>query len=281
MTRADLYEADIADLAKQSGVRLDIVPDKGDVHARFARDAADLIRANNEAGKPTTLIMPVGPVKPYPLLARICNEERISWRNVSTFNMDEYLDWEGRSIDVGHPLSFKGFMLRFFALLDEELRIPEQNVHFPDPLKIEAFSAKIEELGGIDCCYGGIGFHGHVAFNEPPAGAFYEVSVESFKQSRTRVLALNAETLVMNSSRSAGGRVADFPPMAVTIGMRDILRSRRIRLFGDGGEWQKTAVREAIAGTPSVAYPVSLLRGHPDYAICIDRETSQPAAFHL
>lgn len=282
LRREALYEADITELAKQTGVRLDIVPDKNDVHERFARDVADLIAARNREGRTTALIMPVGPVKQYPLLAKICNEERISWRSVHTFNMDEYLDWQGRSINVSHPLSFKGFMIsRFFALLDEELRIPAENVHFPDPLNVDGFSETIERLGGIDCCYGGIGFHGHVAFNEPPVRSFYEVPVEQFLQSKTRVLTLNMETLVMNSSRSAGGRVADFPPMAITVGMRDIIRSRRIRLFCDGGEWQKTTVREAVAGTPSVAYPVSLLRGHPDYAICLDRETSLPASFHI
>jgi glucosamine-6-phosphate deaminase len=276
-----LFEKDIKVLAAEHRMRIDVVPQKGDVHAQFARDVADFIKAGNVAGRHTALILPVGPSKQYPLLADICNRESISWRHVHTFNMDEYLDWQGRSISPSHPLSFKGFMLRFFFLLHEELRIPEGQVHFPDPLHVDSFSERIDELGGIDCCYGGIGVHGHVAFNEPPIRSHYDVSVEQFKQSKTRIIALNHETIVMNSTRSAGGRMTDFPPMAITVGMNDIVRSRRIRLYCDGGEWQRTAVRQAIAGAPSVNYPVSLLRGHPDYAICLDEDTAQPAFFHI
>jgi glucosamine-6-phosphate deaminase len=281
MSSQTIFEEDIRTLAAGHGMRVEVVPQKNDVHQKFARDIADFIKMNNEAGTQTTLILPVGPVKHYPLLAEICNRERISWKQVHTFNMDEYLDWQGRAIPVSHPLSFKGFMLRFFDQLDEELRIHEENVHFPDPLHIEAFSSRIDELGGIDSCYGGIGVHGHVAFNEPPIRGHYEVSVEQFKQSKTRILALNHETIAMNSTRSAGGRMTDFPPMAITVGMNDIIRSRRIRLYCDGGEWQRTAVRQAIAGEPGVKYPVSLLRGHSDYVICMDEETAQPALFHV
>lgn len=282
MPQLDMFESDLAQLAEKNGIRVEIVADKGEVHRRFARDIADFIKSRNEQGLDTALILPVGPVKQYPILAEICNAERISWKRIHAFFMDEYLDWQGRMIDEDHPLSFRGFAKKhIFALIDEELRIPEANIHFPDPLNIEAFSDKIRQLGGIDCCYGGIGVHGHVAFNEPIGSLFYRVSAEEFKQSKTRILPLNKETIVMNATRSAGGRLNDFPPMAVTAGLADILASRRIRLYCDGGEWQKTAIRHAVAGAPSVEYPVSLLRGHPDYSICMDAETAEPAVFHL
>jgi len=282
MAHPGMYERDLERLAEENGVRIEVVADKAEVHRRFARDVADFIKSRNAQGQETALILPVGPVKQYPILAEICNAEGISWKRIHAFFMDEYLDWQGRWIDEDHPLSFRGFVKkRFFALLNEQLRIPEANIHFPDPLNIDAYSEKIRQLGGIDCCYGGIGVHGHVAFNEPIGNLFYRVSVEEFKQSKTRVLTLNKETVVMNATRAAGGRLNDFPPMAVTVGMADILASRRIRLYCDGGEWQKAAVRHAIAGEPSVAYPVSLLRGHPDYGICMDAETAAPAHFHL
>lgn len=94
------------DWPQASKVRLEIVPDLDALYLHFARSIADEIKARNAAGQPTRLILPVGPVNQYPLLVRICNQERINWRNVYTFNMDEYLDWLGRSLPVEHPLSF-------------------------------------------------------------------------------------------------------------------------------------------------------------------------------
>jgi glucosamine-6-phosphate deaminase len=88
------------ELVTATRVRVEIVPDLPALFLHFARSVADEIRTNNAADKPTRLILPVGPVDQYPLLARICNQERISWRNVFTFNMDEYCDWQGRAVTI-------------------------------------------------------------------------------------------------------------------------------------------------------------------------------------
>src|SRR5918999_5929381 len=105
--------------------RLTVVPDPAAVHEAFARAIADEIAAGEAASRLTRLILPVGPTAHYPLLARICNEERISWQHVRFTTMDEYLDWTGRPLPDGHPLSFTGFMWRFLDSLDEPLRPPE------------------------------------------------------------------------------------------------------------------------------------------------------------
>ncbi|MGI9862260.1 hypothetical protein SDD30_12855 [Moorella naiadis] len=267
-------------LQAESKVKLEVYPHE-ELYRHLARSIADEIKEHNAKGEPTRLILPVGPKPHYPLLAEIINKERISCRNLYTFNMDEYLDWQGRPVPVDHPLSFRGFMDKnFFRLLDPELRLPDEHIFFPDPRNLDRLAEAIEAVGGIDTCYGGIGIHGHIAFNEPPISRYYRVTLEEFRHSTTRILPLAPETITMNASRSAGGNFLDFPPMAVTIGMKEILAARRIRLYADGGEWQRFAVRMALAGPVCIEYPVTLLQEHPDAAIITDTETAKAPVMH-
>lgn len=253
-----------------SAPALTVVADAPAVHEAFARWLADFIAGRNAAGEPTRLILPVGPTLGYPLLTEICNRERISWGDVKVITMDEYLDWTGRPVSMDHPLSFTGFMQRFLASLDAELQPPSDAYVWPDPFEIDRVADFIEHIGGIDACLGGIGIHGHVAFNEPPTSRFAQISIEEFAESPTRVVPLAPETIVMNASRAQGGRFDDFPTMAVTVGMREILGSQRIRLFCEGGIWQQEAILRAVSGQEDLAYPVSLLARHGDAAIVAD-----------
>ncbi len=265
------------ELVRASRVRLEVVEDLPALFLHMARAIADEIQANNRADRITRLVLPVGPVDQYPILARICNEEQISWKQVFTFNMDEYCDWQGRAVPPEHPLSFRRAMQEMlFDRLDAALRIPEGHIHFPDPMNLDQFSGDIAALGGIDTCYGGVGFHGHVAFNEPPISRWFKLTPDEFRNSLTRIVPLAPETVVMNSARAAGGNPAALPPMAVTMGLRDILAARRIRLYCQGGVWQRTVLRIALVGEEDVDYPVTLLRVHPDLAFVADRNTAAP-----
>ncbi len=271
-----------AELPAHSRIRIQVLPDPAALFQHFALALADEIQANNHAGRPTRLILPVGPVGQYPLLAEICNRERISWRQVHSFNMDEYCDWQGRWLPADHPLSFRGFMRRsFFDLLDEDLRIPEEQIHFPDPLNLERIQTEIEAAGGIDTCYGGLGYHGHIAFNEPPISRWHTVPVEEFKVSLTRLVPLAADTVVMNSIRNTGGNPRNFPPMGVTLGMGAILAARRIRMYCAGGRWQQHVARMAMFSNETVEYPVTLLQNHPDYELILDQSTAEPPLVSL
>ena len=195
-----------------------------------------------------------------------------------TFNMDEYCDWQGRPLATDHPLSFAGFMQRHvFDQLDDDLRIPGDQVHFPDPLALDRISEQIQAVGGIDTCYAGVGYHGHIAFNEPPNSGWHKVSAAQFRNSLTRIVPLAPDTIVMNSTWNTGGNPAQIPPMAVTLGMKDILAAQRIRLYCNGGAWQRTVFRIAVCSEVDVKYPVTLLQEHPDYAIISDLCTAQPA----
>jgi glucosamine-6-phosphate deaminase len=277
------HQITTTELEAQSPIPLTILPDLPSLFDHFAHAVAAEIATGQRTGRPTRLILPVGPIGHYPLLADLCNRGGISWREVHLFFMDEYCDWQGRRVSPDHPLSFAGFVQR--TLLDQlrpELAPPVAQVHFPDPSHIDHVSAEIERLGGIDTCYGGVGIHGHIAFNEPPISRWYKVSAAEFKASQTRLVTLAPETVVMNASRAASGNFAALPPMAVTLGMADILAARRIRLYCQGGVWQRTALRMALFGSPDSAdgedvdYPVTLLRGHPDLAVVTDMNTAEP-----
>jgi glucosamine-6-phosphate deaminase len=273
----DYLTISAAELARRAGSRLHVLPTRAAVYEHFARSVAAEIQEGDAAGRATVLIMPVGPVGGYPLLAERCNRERISWHQVQLFMMDEYLDWHARPIPEDHPLSFRGFMRRFFEQLDAPLRPPPDQVHFPDPAQPDAGLALMRALGGVGTCYGGIGVHGHLAFNEPPLSRFREVSVDGLRQARTRVIGLAPETVVMNSIRGLGGAFDLLPPMGITLGMAECLGARRLRLCCDGGEWQRTAVRTALLGPVSVAYPVTLTQAHADVQIVCDAATAEPA----
>ena len=266
------------ELRRSSRMRFRLLPDVPTLLDDFARSIADEIRERNSRGEPTRLILPVGPVAHYRTLVEITKQERISWRNVFTFNMDEFLDWQGRPIPVDHPLSFEGFMRReVFAHID----IAPEQCFFPHPFRIDEISENIREVGGIDCCYGGVGYHGHVAFNEPPLSRWRRVSVEDLRGSLTRVLELGDDSIVVQSIHSAGGGSAAIPPMAVTLGMRDILASRKIRLYCAAGERHRAIFRIAVAGEVSSDYPVTLVQGHPDAEIVINEAAAQPIVLGL
>ena len=264
-------------LARASKVHLEILPDLPALFHHFARSIADEIQENNRQGRPTRLILPVGPLGQFPILAEISNRDRISWKNVFTFNMDEYCDWQGRAVLASHPLSFRGYIqMNLFDCLDPAIRIPDDHIHFPDPLRLDWISQRIQAVGGIDTCYGGVGYHGHVAFNEAPISRWFKISTDEFRNSLTRIVPLEPETIVMNSIRSTGGNPAAMPPMAVTLGMKDIFSARRIRLYCQGGPWQRTVLRIAVMAEERVDYPVTLLQKHPDISIVTDEDTAVP-----
>lgn len=280
-TVANLMELPLEELARRARLRFRLLPDNTALLADFAHSIAGEIREHNRRGEPTRLILPVGPVKPYRTLVEITNRERTSWKNVHTFNMDEFLDWQGRPLPLDHPLSFEGFMRRTFAQIDEELRIPDDHCHFPYPFRPDAISQKIREAGGIDACYGGIGYHGHVAFNDPPISRWYTVSVEEMRESLTRVVMLGDDSIVVQSIHCSGGNSEAIPPMAVTLGMKDILASRKIRLYCAAGERHRAIFRLAVAGEVTTNYPVTLVQGHPDAEVMTDVATAQPIVVSL
>ena len=265
----ELLELSPDEVAARADGHLVVCDDLDALHQRFAEDIAAEIRERNAQGQHTRLIVPVGPTGQYPILAEGLNAEPISLADCWLFYMDENCDDQQRAVPADHPLSFKGEAHELFLdHLDPVLGLQPEHVVFPDESNIGELAGMIEAAGGIDTCYGGIGIHGHVAFNEPEPGV---------ADSAPRLVRLNDFTVTINAARAhVGGNLECFPRFAYTLGMRQILGARRIRLYCRNGcefDWANTVLRLALLGTPGDDYPVTHIRSHADYVITTDRDT--------
>jgi glucosamine-6-phosphate deaminase len=249
----------------------------------LSRDLAEMmlseIREGERSGRGSTLIVPVGPVEQFPILARLINEQKLSCRNTVFINMDEYLTDGDEWISSKHPLSFRGYMKRaFYELLEPELAPPPEHRICPDPANPGAIEKLISSRGGVDACFGGIGINGHLAFNEPPeSGA--ELSIETFANLPTRILALSRETRTINSV-TVGGEINLIPNRAITIGMKEILATRRLRFYCNR-QWQSAVIRRALHGPLTTACPASYLRTHPDASVTLADYVAAPPNIQL
>ena len=253
--------------------RVQILSQPSDVYRDFAQGFVELLRGVQGGSETLSLILPIGPIAQYPIIAKQINEEGLSLDKCRIVLMDEYLDWHGRPISPKHHLSFRRQFENFLELVNVKLRISSSHWVIPDPFEIMRVDNFISEFGPIHTCYGGIGVHGHIAFNEPPINRYGEISIEEFRESGTRVVALAPETITINALRGNHGKFSDFPQLAVTIGMKHILNSKRIRLFADGGSRQHEAIKQFVEGPESVRYPITLLRNHADVKIVVDELT--------
>jgi len=243
-------------------VKFRVSGDMDDIADDMARVMLEVIEAAQSEGRSATLIVPVGPVGQFPVLAERINQQRCDCRDVMLINMDEYLTSDDQWVAIDHPLSFRGFMNRkFYDLIDPELAPRPENRVFPDPLDPEAIQRVIDRRGGVDACFGGIGINGHMAFNEPPEPG-ESMSAEDFAALPTRVLSLSRETRTINSV-TVGGEISIVPRRAITVGMKEILASRRLRFYCNR-PWQRAVVRRVLHGPLTSACPASLLRTHPD-----------------
>jgi len=256
------------EVIKKAGNKLIVCNNLNDLHQRFAEDIVTEISVNNTKNLSTRLILPIGPIGQYPILVKIIKEKNISLENCWFFFMDEYCDVEGNVLPEAHPLSFKRVAKTLF--LDHVIKngVQLNQVFIPNELNIKQLAKTINKIGGIDACFGGIGIHGHIAFNEPEQG---------IAEKGSRRVNLNEYTITINVIRAQiGGNLENFPRYAYTIGMREILNSRKIRLYcrnGTSFDWANTILRIALFGTPGDDYPVTHIRNHPNYTIITDKDT--------
>ena len=200
----------------------------------------------------------------YEELAAKLNAARADLSLLSTWNLDEYAVDERTAVGHDHPLSYWRYMHeKLFTKFDPALGFREENARFPDPSDPAAYDPAIAAAGGIDLQLLGIGFNGHIAFNEPMGED--AISAEAFGRLPTRVLPLSEETIVQNTHVSAGGDSSLVPRFAATMGMAPILAAKKTLLLACFAEQQKP-LRDIIArGTPTPLLPASYLWRHPDY----------------
>jgi glucosamine-6-phosphate deaminase len=212
--------------------------------------------------KPFVLGLPTGssPLGIYKKLIIACKEGKVSFSNVITFNMDEYI-----GLDENHPQSYKRFMKdNFFASVD----IKSENINLlngmtPDPeAECLAYENAIKAAGGIRLIMGGIGSNGHIAFNEPGSSL----------SSRTRLVTLNAETRASNA-RFFDGEPEKVPSKALTMGIGTVMDAREVLILASGLQ-KARALQAAVEEAVSHCCPLSCLQMHPNAIIVCDEEAA-------
>jgi glucosamine-6-phosphate deaminase len=246
--------------------RIRVEDDKDAFYSAFAHDIVDRIRTAKDEGRDFVAIVPLGPVPQYAEAARIINAERIDLSHVHTFNMDEYANEDGRTAPAEWEGSFRSAMWQsFFGRIDADLRPPEKNINFPSTENIQNYSAMIEDLGGAEVCYGGIGWSGHMAFWEPQLGFEFAGDLDAYRAAPARIVELHPITIMQNALHSFGADWSWVPPKAATVGPKDILgaRHRSFWLDGDLGggiSWQRFIARLVAHGPVNEFVPGSMLQ---------------------
>jgi glucosamine-6-phosphate deaminase len=222
-------------------------------------------KTNLERERPFVLGLPTGssPLPVYRELIRRHKAGEISFSNVITFNMDEYV-----GLPEDHTESYHYFM---YDNLFNHIDIPRENINIlngnASDLEGECvrYEKKIAESGGIDLFLGGIGPDGHIAFNEPGSSL----------ASRTRVKTLTYDTVLANS-RFFGGNIANVPKMALTVGVGTVMDAREVILIVLGFN-KARALKEVVEGGISHMWTASILQMHPKGIIVSD----EPATMEL
>ena len=238
-------------------IELKVVEKEWDVYFDMALAMLREIMENNAKGKPTVMIVPVGPTEQYPILARLVNQLNVSLKNVWFFNMDEYMVSPEAELDRDNRMSFNYRMnTEFYSRVDAHLIMPEGQRLFPEQGREKEYDQMLADLGGADICFGGLGINGHIAFNEPPEEF---VSVDEFKEYGTRVLPISRETKTINAYGYQRGDLRGMPEFCITIGMKQILASRKVYIALNR-EWQNGIAKHVLYDEPQAAIPASLLQ---------------------
>ncbi len=228
-----------------------------------AKEIADLIRVKQTQKQACILGLATGssPKGLYQELVRLHKEEGLSFKNVITFNLDEYYPMEPDSIN-----SYVRFMK---SLLFDHVDILPENYNIPDGTLAKseiadycaAYESKIEALGGLDIQVLGIGGNGHIGFNESG----------SLQNSKTRLVALDHITRVAASNDFSG--LNNTPRTAITLGVKKIMEAKRVILMA-WGEGKSNIINTSVEGPVTNQVPASFLQEHDNVVFVIDKEAS-------
>jgi glucosamine-6-phosphate deaminase len=245
-------------------IAVDIYPTAKDGSKAVAQEIAALIKARQAANQKVVLGLATGstPKYLYAELVRLHREEGLSFKNVITFNLDEYYPIEPDALQ-----SYNRFMKE---QLFNHIDIPLENTHVPDGTipkeKVKEFAAeyeaKIEAAGGIDLQILGIGTNGHIGFNEPGSAI----------NSHTRLVTLDNSTRMANAFEFSN--MSLVPRLAVTMGLSTIFKAKRVVLLAWGSHKSKI-VQRSVEGHSTDQVPASLLQQHPDCKFVIDEQAAE------
>ncbi len=228
-----------------------------------AKEIADLIRVKQSQKQPCILGLATGssPKGLYAELVRLHKEEGLSFKNVISFNLDEYYPMEPDSVN-----SYVRFMKE---LLFNQVDILPENCHIPDGTLSKEdiadyctqYEAKIDALGGIDLQILGIGGNGHIGFNESG----------SLQNSKTRLVALDHITRVAASGDFSG--LSNTPRTAITLGVKKIMEAKRVILLA-WGERKSAIIKASVEGVVTSSVPASYLQEHNNATFVLDKEAA-------
>ncbi len=251
------------DLAAFEKIPVRIFDNSEEASVFVANEIAALIRARQKENKHCVLGLATGstPTRVYAELVKMHAKEGLSFRNVHTFNLDEYYPMQ--------PGALQSYVRFMNEHLFNELDIPKENIHIPDgtlPKEQIAdycreYEARIDALGGIDIQILGIGRTGHIGFNEPG----------STERSLTRLVTLDQVTRIDAASDFFGEE--NVPRKAITMGVGSIMKSRRVFMMA-WGEGKAAVIQRAVEGSISDQIPSSFLQKHQDCLVVLDQASS-------
>lgn len=224
--------------------------------------ASRINEANPTPEKPFVLGLPTGssPLGTYAELVELVKQGKVSFQNVVTFNMDEYI-----GIAEDHPESYHYFMYKnFFSHID----IPEENINILDgnakdlEKECDDYETKIDNYGGIDLFLGGIGPDGHIAFNEPGSSL----------SSRTRIKTLTFDTILANA-RFFNDDVKQVPKTALTVGVDTVMKAKEVVIIINGYN-KARALQQVVEEGVNHMWTVSVLQLHAKGMIVCDEEAT-------
>jgi len=252
-----MTKIDLTDSLEKIPVKIFPEPQSGS--AFVAREIAALIREKEKAGKKTVIGLATGssPKTLYAELVRMHKEEGLSFKNVITFNLDQYYPMDKDALQSYHYFMRKN--------LFEQTDIDPANYHLPDGMtpkdKVKEhclnYEKQIEDAGGLDLQILGIGVNGHIGFNEPGSSI----------HSKTRLISLDNSTRIANAYEF--GHMSQVPRMAITMGINTILKSKKIILMA-WGQTKAPVIKKAVEEDDTEDIPASLLQNHDDCTFVID-----------
>ena len=243
-------------------MRLIIEPDYNQLSKWAANYVIERINAAKNQAKPFVLGLPTGssPEGMYAELVKAYKEGRVSFKNVITFNMDEYV-----GLPESHPQSYHSFMAEH---LFNHIDCPKENIHIlngnAEDLQAECqhYEDMIREAGGIDLFLGGIGPDGHIAFNEPGSSL----------RSRTRIKTLTSDTRIANS-RFFDNDLEKVPAHALTVGVGTVMDAKEVLILVNGHN-KAEALHAAVEGGITQKWTISALQMHEHGTIVCDESAT-------
>ena len=256
-----MTKIDLTDSLEKIPVKIFSNPTAGS--AFVAAEIATLIRQKEAAGKKTVIGLATGssPKSLYAELVRLHKEEHLSFKNVITFNLDQYYPMDKDALQSYHYFMRKN--------LFEQTDIDPLNYHLPDGMipkdKVKEhcldYEKQIEAAGGLDLQILGIGINGHIGFNEPGSGIY----------TKTRLITLDNTTRIANAFEF--GNMSQVPRLAITMGISTILKAKKIILMA-WGQTKAPVIKKAIEEDDTEDVPASLLQNHDDCCFVLDESAA-------